>query len=106
MITEQLRSILSGLNRRTIKTFLINYQYIDSGNNLSNLLQRYPICGLAFLGADEVGIDLGCADALVGEHLRHCVDVRTQGDLQCGKGVAEAVERYVFADTCGLHPGV
>ena len=62
------------------------------------LLQRYPICGFAFLGADEVGIDLGCADALVGEHLRHCVDVRTQGYLQCGKGVAEAVERDMFAE--------
>ena len=49
---------------------------------------------------------MGGADALVGEHLRHCVDVCAQGDLQCGKGVAEAVERYVFADAGGLHPGV
>ena len=92
------------MERRTIE------YHCPLGKTICNLiifsLQRYPVCGFAFLGADEVGIDLGCADALVCEHLGHCVDVRTQGDLQCGKGVAEAVERDMFADTGGLHPGV
>ena len=49
---------------------------------------------------------MGGFDALVGEHLRYSVDVRAECDLQCGKGVAEAVERDVFADAGGLHPGV
>ena len=59
-----------------------------------------------FLGADEVGIDLGSADTLVGEHLRHCVDVRAQGDLQRGKGVAKAVERDMLADASDFYPGL
>ena len=42
---------------------------------------------------------MGCADALVGEHLRHCVDVRTQRDLERGKGVTEAVEGQSFLDS-------
>ena len=49
---------------------------------------------------------MGGFDAFVGEHLGDRVDVRAEGDLQCGKSVAEAVERDVFADAGGLHPGV
>ena len=49
---------------------------------------------------------MGCADALVGEHLRHCVDVCAQRDLQCGKGVAEAVERDVLPYPRSLYLGV
>ena len=55
-------------------------------------LQRYPICGLAFLGADEVGIDLSCADALVGEHLGDRIDICAECDLKRCESVAEAVE--------------
>ena len=49
---------------------------------------------------------MGCADALVGEHLGECVDVRAECDLKRCKGVAEAVERDMFSDTSGLYPGV
>ena len=45
------------------------------------LLQRNPVCGFAFLGVDEVGVDLGRFDALVGEHLGDCVDVCAECDL-------------------------
>ena len=55
-------------------------------------LQRNPICGFAFLGADEVGVDLGGFDALVGEHLGDRIYVCAECDLECGKGMAEAVE--------------
>ena len=70
------------------------------------LLQRYPICGFAFLGVDEVGVDLGGFDALVGEHLRHCVDVRSYGDLKRCESVSEAVERDVLPYPRSLYPGV
>ena len=70
------------------------------------LLQRNPISGLAFFGVDEVGVDLGSFDALMGEHLGDRIDVRAKCDLKRGKCVAEAVERDVFADAGGLHPGV
>ena len=49
---------------------------------------------------------MGGFDAFVGEHLGDRIDIRAECDLKRGKGVAEAVERYVFADTGGLHPGV
>lgn len=55
-------------------------------------LQRNPVCGFAFLGVDEVGVDLGGFDAPVGEHLGDRIDVRTECNLERGKGVAEAVE--------------
>lgn len=47
------------------KLFLINCQYIDSGNKLSNSPQRDLICGFAFFGAYKVSIDLGRADLFV-----------------------------------------
>ena len=56
------------------------------------LLQRNPICGFAFLVVDEVGVDLGCFDAFVGEHLGDRVDVRAECDLECGKGMAGNVD--------------
>ena len=71
-----------------------------------SLLQRNPICRFAFFGVDEVGVDLGGFDTLVGEHLGDCVDVRAQRDLQCGKGVAEAVECDMFPNPRSLYPGV
>ena len=69
-------------------------------------LQRYPICGFAFLGVDKVGVDLGGGDALVCQHLWHRIDICAESDLERGEGVSEAVERDVFADAGGLHPGV
>ena len=56
------------------------------------LLQRNPVCGFAFLGVDEVGVELGGFDALVGEHLGDRIDVCAECDLKRGKGVAEAVD--------------
>ena len=94
------------MNRRTIKTFLINYQYIDSGSNLSNLLQRNSVCGFAFLGVDEVGVDLGGFDALVGEHLGDRIDVRAECNLERGKGVSEAVKCDMLSNPRSLYPGV
>lgn len=63
------------------------------------LLQRNPVCGFAFLGVDEVGVDLGGFDTLVGEHLRDCVDVRAECDLKRGKGMAGAMKGQSFLDT-------
>ena len=68
--------------------------------------QRNPVCRFAFLGVDEVGVDLGGFDTLVGEHLRHCVDVRAKCDLERGKGVAEAVECDMLSNPRSLYPGV
>ena len=56
------------------------------------LPQRNPICGFAFLGIDEGGVDLGGFDTLVGEHLGDRIDVRAECNLQSRKGVSEAVE--------------
>ena len=56
------------------------------------LPQRNLICRFALLGADEVGVDLGGFDALVGEHRGDRIDVRAECNLERGKGVAEAVE--------------
>ena len=42
------------------------------------LLQRNPVCGLAFLGVDEVGVDLGGFDAPMGEHLGDRIDIRAK----------------------------
>ena len=70
------------------------------------LLQRNPVCGFAFLGVDEVGVDLGGFDALVGEHLGDRIDVRAECDLKRGKGVAEAVECDVLPYPRSLYPGV
>ena len=89
-----------------ISCFLINCQYIDSGNKLSNSPQRYPICGFAFLGVDEVGVDLGGFDALVGEHLGDRINVCAECYLERGKGVAEAVECDMLPNPRSLYPGV
>ena len=62
-------------------------------------LQRNPVCGFAFLGVDEVGVDLGGFDALMGEHFGDCVDIRAECDLERGKGVAEAVEGQSLLNT-------
>ena len=69
-------------------------------------LQRNPVCGFAFLGADEVGVDLGGFDAPVGEHLGDRIDVRAECDLKRGKGVAEAVKGDMFPYPRSLYPGV
>ena len=71
-----------------------------------SLLQRYPISGFAFLGVDEVGVDLGGFDALVGEHLGDRIDVRAECDLKRGKGVAEAVKCNVLPYPRSLYPSV
>lgn len=55
-------------------------------------LQRNPVCGFAFLGVDEVGVDLGGFDAPVGEHLGDRIDVRAECDLKRGKGVAGTMD--------------
>ena len=70
------------------------------------LLQRNPICGFAFLGVDEVGVDLGGFDALVGEHLGDRIDVRAECDLKCCESVSEAVECDMFSYPRSLYPGV
>lgn len=49
--------------------------------NINDLFQRNPVCGFAFLGIDEVGVDLGGFDALVGEHLGDRIDIRAECDL-------------------------
>jgi len=54
--------------------------------------QRNPVCGFAFLGVDEVGVDLGGFDALVGEHLGDRIDICAECDLERGKGVAGAMK--------------
>ena len=71
-----------------------------------SLLQRYPICGFAFLGVDEVGVDLGGFDALMGEHFGDRVDIRAECNLQSRKGVSEAVECDMFSNPRSLYPGV
>ena len=71
-----------------------------------SLLQRYPISGFAFLGVDEVGVDLGGFDALVGEHLGDRIDVRAECDLKRGESVAEAVECDMLSNPRSLYPGV
>ena len=71
-----------------------------------SLLQRYPICGFAFLGVDKVGVDLGGFDALVGEHLGDRIDVRAECNLERGKGVAEAVKCDMLSNPRSLYPGV
>ena len=71
-----------------------------------SLLQRYPVCGFAFLGVDEVGVDLGGFDTLVGEHLGDRIDVRAECDLKRGESVAEAVERDVLSYPRSLYPGM
>ena len=70
------------------------------------LPQRNPICGFAFFGVDEVGVDLGGFDALVGEHLGDRIDVRAECDLERGKGVSEAVECNMLPYPRSLYPGV
>ena len=69
-------------------------------------LQRNPICGFAFLGVDEVGVDLGGFVALVGEHLVDRIDFRAECDLKRGKGMAEAVECEVLPYPRSLYPGM
>ena len=54
--------------------------------------QRNLICGFAFLGVDEVGVDLGGFDAFVGEHLGDRIDICAECDLKRGESVAKAVE--------------
>ena len=49
---------------------------------------------------------MGGFDALVGEHLGDCVDVRAECDLERGKGVAEAVECDMLSNPRSSYPGV
>ena len=70
------------------------------------LPQRNPICGFAFFGVDEVGVDLGSFDTLVGEHLGDRIDVRAECDLKSGKGVAEAVKCDMLSNPRSLYPGM
>ena len=71
-----------------------------------SLLQRDLICGFAFLGVDEVGVDLGGFDALVGEHFGDRVDVCAECDLKRGKGVSEAEKCDMLSNPRSLYPGV
>ena len=70
------------------------------------LLQRNSVCGFAFLGADEVGVDLGGFDALVGEHLGDRVDVCAECDLKRCESVSKAVERDMLPNPRSLYPGI
>ena len=70
------------------------------------LLQRNSVCGFAFLGVDEVSVDLGGFDAFVGEHLGDRIDVRAECDLKRGKGVAETVKCNMLPNPRSLYPGV
>ena len=70
------------------------------------LPQRNSVCRFAVLGVDEVGVDLGGFDALVGEHLGDRIDVRAECDLKRGESVAEAVERDVLSYPRSLYPGM
>ena len=65
--------------------FVIMDQYIQS---LIKSLQRNPVCGFAFLGVDEVGVDLCGFDAFVGEHLGDRVDVCAECDWKRSNGLA------------------
>ena len=49
---------------------------------------------------------MGGFDALVSEHLGDRVDVRAECDLECGKGVAEAVECDMLPYPRSLYPGI
>lgn len=60
--------------------------------------------GFALLGVDEVGIDLGGGDILVGQHFGDGVDVCSHGELEYRIGVSEAVEGNVFGDTSCFNP--
>ena len=60
--------------------------------------------GFAFLGVDEVGVDLGGEDILVGQHFGDGVDVCSHGELEYRVGVSEAVKGDVFGDTSCLNP--
>ena len=92
------------MERRTIE------YHCPLGKTICNLiifsLQRNPICGFAFFGVDKVGVDLGGFDAPVGEHLGDRVDVCAECDLECGKGVAEAVECDMLSNPRSLYLGV
>ena len=70
------------------------------------LLQRNSVCGFAFLGVDEVGVDLGGFDALVGEHLGNRINVCAECNLQSRKGVAEAVKGDMLPYPRSLYPGM
>ena len=70
------------------------------------LLQRYLVCGFAFFGVDEVGVDLGGFNTLVGKHLGDRIDIRTECDLKRGKGVAEAVKGDMLSNPRSLYPGM
>ena len=51
-----------------------------------------------------LGVDLGCSDILVGEHLADYVDVGAGAEEEGGVGVAEAVECDMFVDACVFKP--
>ena len=67
-------------------------------------LDFYDFGCLFLLLIDKVGVYLGGADVLVGEHLADGVDVGSSGYEQGGVCVAEAVEGDVFVDSGGFHP--
>lgn len=52
-------------------------------NAIDILLQRDFVGGFAFLGVDEVGVDLGGAHVLVRQHFRDGVDVCSHRELEC-----------------------
>ncbi len=58
----------------------------------TELFQRNTVHRFAFLGVDQIGVNLGCSYILVRQHLRDRIDVRPGCNLQCGVGVAEAME--------------
>ena len=60
---------------------------------MAKLFQRDAVGGIAFLLADDFGIDLSRAHIFVGEHLTDGIDVSAVGYKQSGVGVAKTMER-------------
>ena len=51
------------------------------------------ISGSILLCVNYLGIDLSCCYLFMAKHLADCIDVCAIGKLQCGIGMAEAVEQ-------------
>lgn len=56
------------------------------------LFQCDGVCGGAFLGIYDLGIDLSSGHILVGHHFADGVNVCAIAYKQCGKRVAQSVE--------------
>jgi len=60
------------------------------------LFQRNLFGGLAFLGVDEVSVDLGGGDILVRQHFGDGVDVCSHGELEYSVGMSETMKGDMF----------